>query len=171
MEMAERVFREAHSLKGAARAVNLVKIEATCQSLEGLFARLKAQKIGLSPELFDQLHRMVDTLGVQLSDESTETAGADESHPPQTPGPPNPTNIIVPHVRPPAFHSVEVAGSRPATILRPENTPEPGRFGDQKQGLSETLRVPAAKLDALLRQTEELIPAKATAGPTGSRVA
>ena len=163
MEMAERVFREAHSLKGAARAVNLVKIEGTCQSLEGLFARLKAQKIALSPELFDQLHRMVDTLGVQLSDESTETARGDESHPPQTPGPPNPTNIIVPHVRPPALHSVEVAGSRPPTILRPENTPEPGRFGDQKQGLSETLRVPAAKLDALLRQTEELIPAKATA--------
>jgi Hpt domain len=30
LEIIESVFREAHSLKGAARAVNLVKIEATC---------------------------------------------------------------------------------------------------------------------------------------------
>jgi chemotaxis protein histidine kinase CheA len=29
-EIIESVFREAHSLEGAARAVNLVKIEATC---------------------------------------------------------------------------------------------------------------------------------------------
>jgi two-component system chemotaxis sensor kinase CheA len=161
MEMLERVFREAHSLKGAARAVNLVEIEATCQSLESSFAQLKAQERALSPELFDQLHRMVDTLGVLLSGKSPETARVDEFHPPQIPGPPNPTNRIVPRVRQPALRSVEVAGSHPPTI--PENTPEPGRFGDQKQGLSETLRVPASKLDALLRQAEELIPAKATA--------
>jgi two-component system, chemotaxis family, sensor kinase CheA len=163
MEMMERVFREAHSLKGAARAVNLVKIEGTCQSLESLFEQLKARRIALSAEVFDQLHRMVDTLGVLLSGQGTETARVHQPHPPQTPRPPKPTDIIVDHVGPPGLHSVEVAGSRPPIILQPENTPEPGRFGVQKQGLSETLRVPTAKLDALLRQAEELIPAKATA--------
>src|SRR5271155_3600098 len=70
MEMVETVFREAHSLKGAARAVNLVKIEGACQSLEALFAQLKAQKTALCPELFDQLHGMVDTLSVLLAGES-----------------------------------------------------------------------------------------------------
>jgi two-component system chemotaxis sensor kinase CheA len=163
MEMVESVFREAHSLKGAARAVSLIKIEGVCQSLEDLFARLKAKEIALSPELFDQLHQMADTLGVLLASESTETARVDEARLPQTPGPPNPANRMVSLLRPPALHSVEVAGSRPATILQPEDTLEPGRFGDQKQGLSETLRVSASKLDALLRQAEELIPAKATA--------
>jgi two-component system chemotaxis sensor kinase CheA len=163
MEMVESVFREAHSLKGAARAVSLIKIEGVCQSLENLFARLKAKEIALSPELFDQLHQMADTLGVLLANESTESAGVDEARLPQTPGPPNPADRMVPHLRPPALHSVDVAGSRPATILQPEDTLEPGRFGDQKQGLSETLRVSASKLDALLRQAEELIPAKATA--------
>ena len=74
MEVVERVFREAHSLKGAARAVNLVKVEAACQSLESLFARLKAREITVSPVLFDQLHRMVDTLGVLLSLERCATA-------------------------------------------------------------------------------------------------
>src|SRR5580692_9194364 len=62
-EILERVFREAHSLKGAARSVNLVRIESLCQSLEGLFASLKAHEVSLSAELFDRLHQVVDTLG------------------------------------------------------------------------------------------------------------
>jgi len=53
----EIVFREAHSLKGAARAVNLTDIEALCQSVEGIFAKLqKNAPPSLSPDLFDILH-------------------------------------------------------------------------------------------------------------------
>jgi two-component system chemotaxis sensor kinase CheA len=164
METIESVFREAHSLKGAARAVNLVKIEGTCQSLEGLFAQLKAQEVALSPELFDQLYQVVDNLGVLLSAESSETARVDEPRPLQRSGSPDAPDItVIPQARPPALQFAESASSRPSTIRRPETAPEPGHFADQKQGLSETLRVPAAKLDALLRQAEELIPAKATA--------
>jgi len=44
----ETIFREAHSLKGAARAVNLAEIEALCQALESIFAALKGQEIALS---------------------------------------------------------------------------------------------------------------------------
>jgi two-component system chemotaxis sensor kinase CheA len=164
MAMIESVFREAHSLKGAARAVNLVKVEGACQSLEGLFARLKAREIALSPELFDQLHQVVDNLGVLLSSGSTETARVDKSRPLQRPGTPDaPNTTVMPQAAPQALQSTESASSRALTVPQPENVPEPGPFGDQRQGLSETLRVPAAKLDALLRQTEELIPAKATA--------
>ena len=36
-EIVETVFREAHSLKGAARAVNFSKVEAICQALESAF--------------------------------------------------------------------------------------------------------------------------------------
>lgn len=161
VELVERVFREAHSLKGAARAVNLVKVERVCQSLESLFARLKTQEIALSQKLFDQLHQTIDTLSALLVADSTETTQVDESHSLQTPESPNPLNIMV-RVRQPVLHSVEVDGPHPPTIFQPGNTPEPGRLGDQKQGLSETLRVPASKLDALLLQTEELIPVKAT---------
>jgi two-component system chemotaxis sensor kinase CheA len=161
MEMVEKVFREVHSLKGAARAVNLVKVESACQSLEGLFAQFKTREATLTPELFDRLHIMVDTLGVLLSHESTETV-RDESRLSKTPGPPNPPNIGVPHAEPPILHSAEAAISDPAIILNPENTPELGHLSDQKPGLSETLRVPASKLEALLRQAEELIPVRAT---------
>jgi two-component system chemotaxis sensor kinase CheA len=132
VEIIEGVFREAHSLKGASRVVNLVNVEGACQSLEGIFARLKSQEMALSPELFDQLHQMVDTLGGLLStgdgeNERTGDTGA-------------------------------------ARILdSAEITPIPPRIREDRQGLSETLRVPASKVDTLLRRTEELIPIKATA--------
>lgn len=163
METIESIFREAHSLKGAARSVNLVKIVSACQSLEGLFARIKAKEIAPSPELFDQLHQVVDNLGVLLSAESTETARVDESRPLQRSGTPDAPNTVTSQGGPPALQVAESPGSRPSTIRQSENVPEPGHSGDQKQGLSETVRVPAAKLDVLLRQAEELIPAKATA--------
>ena len=51
MEIIETAFRESHSLKGAARAVNLVKVETVCQSLESVFSGLKTQKTTLSPAL------------------------------------------------------------------------------------------------------------------------
>jgi two-component system chemotaxis sensor kinase CheA len=135
LEMIESVFREAHSLKGAARAVNLVKVESICQSLEGLFARLKAQEIALSPELFDQLHQMVDALSELLLADNSETA-RDDKFP---------------------------ASSTPETSKQPPLTSPPLRLRDDKHELSETLRVSASRVDALLRQTEELIPTKAAA--------
>ncbi|MCX5855210.1 MAG: Hpt domain-containing protein, partial [Deltaproteobacteria bacterium] len=58
----ETVFREAHSLKGAARAVNLTDIETICQSLESVFSLMKRQKIHLTPSVFDTLHQAVDIL-------------------------------------------------------------------------------------------------------------
>src|SRR5205823_3496938 len=67
MDIIETVFREAHSLKGASRAVNLVKVEAVCQSLENVFSGLKTQKTTVSPALFDRLHQTVDNLGALLS--------------------------------------------------------------------------------------------------------
>ena len=163
MEIIETVFREAHSLKGAARAVNLLKIEGTCQSLEGLFAQLKTQEIALSPELFDQLHLEVDTLGMLLRAESTEADRVAEVGPLQRSATPDATNVTTTPARPPAVKSAKSVSSRRLKVPQGENIPDPGPFGDQRQRLSETLRVPAAKLEALLRQAEELIPAKATA--------
>ncbi len=58
----ETVFREAHSLKGAARAVNLTDIETICQSLESVFSVMKRREIHLVPFVFDTLHQTVDIL-------------------------------------------------------------------------------------------------------------
>lgn len=66
----ETVFREAHSLKGAARAVNLMEIETLCQSIEGVFADLKKNAVSVSPKLFDALHHSVQAIENFMIDES-----------------------------------------------------------------------------------------------------
>jgi len=66
LDIIETIFREAHSLQGAARAVNLAEIEAICQALESVFAALKGQEIALSSELFDALHQAANNLSTLL---------------------------------------------------------------------------------------------------------
>lgn len=61
-EIIETIYREAHSLKGAARSVNKTEIESVCQAAESVLGALKAGKIGPSTELFDTLHRSNDTV-------------------------------------------------------------------------------------------------------------
>src|SRR5690242_15940323 len=63
MAIVETVFREAHSLKGAARAVNLTSVESICQSLEAAFAEMKAANSMPGPEQLDALHRQVSSAG------------------------------------------------------------------------------------------------------------
>jgi two-component system chemotaxis sensor kinase CheA len=58
----EEMFREAHSLKGAARAVDLADIESVCQVMESLFAAIQAGDQAWSPALLDALHEAVDLL-------------------------------------------------------------------------------------------------------------
>src|SRR5688572_16795661 len=72
----EDVFRGAHTLKGAARAVNLPEIEALCQSLESVFAAWKRREFVSSPELFDVLHQAVESLGLLVVSMDREPAAA-----------------------------------------------------------------------------------------------
>ena len=58
----EAVFREIHSLKGAARAVNLGEMEAACQSLENIFSALKGGSLAISAPLADLMLEIVDRL-------------------------------------------------------------------------------------------------------------
>lgn len=68
MPVIEKTFREVHSLKGAARAVNLIEIERLCQSIEGVFHALKDGKDLFSPFAFDVLHKAVDALYTLLNE-------------------------------------------------------------------------------------------------------
>jgi two-component system chemotaxis sensor kinase CheA len=62
----QRVFRAAHSLKGAARAVELNELEGLCQSLEDVFAGWRQRPAQPPPEAMDILHRCVDGMGLLL---------------------------------------------------------------------------------------------------------
>ncbi|TRZ52090.1 hybrid sensor histidine kinase/response regulator [bacterium] len=75
----EVVFREAHSLKGAARSVNLKEIEALCQPLESALAALKRNEIVLSKPLFDLLHQAVDSLAQLVATMEAEQTSAERA--------------------------------------------------------------------------------------------
>jgi two-component system chemotaxis sensor kinase CheA len=61
-EMVEEAFRAAHTLKGAARAVNKDQIAGLCQSLEGIFSLLKKGHGRLGQEMFGALYDAVDCI-------------------------------------------------------------------------------------------------------------
>src|SRR5258708_588660 len=117
MKIIESVFREAHSLKGAARSVNLVRIESTCQSLEGLFARLKAQEVSLSPELLGQLYQMVDTLPTLLSNSSNEIPGSGGLPRSQIPDHRSPDKVTL---APSGSHGPETERKAKSSLIEPE---------------------------------------------------
>lgn len=93
-EFVEAIFREAHSLKGASRAVNLRDVESVCQEMESLFAEVKNQKKVLSPPLFDWSHQAVDRLEKLLSAE-----------------------VAAPGPKPAAAETVRIASSKLDTLL------------------------------------------------------
>jgi len=62
----EILFREAHSLKGASRVVNLEEVESLSQSAEETFGALKREEIRLSPALFEEVCHTVDSIKAVL---------------------------------------------------------------------------------------------------------
>src|SRR5688500_8918453 len=60
----ETMFRGAHSLKGAARAMNLVRVEEICQRLETVFVAWRRSEPRITLAMFDTLHRAVDAIRV-----------------------------------------------------------------------------------------------------------
>ena len=163
----ETVFREAHSLKGAARAVNRSDMETLCQSIESVFSGLKRREIDLTPTLFDTLHRSVDILNaITLSPPEEAVAGPGE------------VSRITEKLAKVALGEVREKQAIPndQPVLRDDpRTSEPEIFPPgpalpvreidetaqtQKKAASETVRISMEKLDSLLRQSEEMLSLK-----------
>src|SRR2546421_4063228 len=81
--------REAHSLKGAARAVNRTEIESLAHTLEDLFARMTEDGVGLRDEL-ERAYQMLDSIGMALgvgAGKETTGGAAQEAHSLEVPPP------------------------------------------------------------------------------------
>lgn len=139
----ESIFREAHSLKGAARAVNVTELEAVCQRLENVFAALKRKDIGLTPALLNVLHNAVDALDKWLRTIDTERTSVGSS-------------LMVTVLR--NLESA-VQGSPTPSVLEPSPP-----LATEKPILADTVRIATAKLDSVLTQAEELLVAKLALG-------
>lgn len=144
-EVIEKIFREAHSLKGAARAVKHKQIEAACQSLESVFSELKGERLAVTPPLLDLLHQTVDAVAglVGHTPDSTESRLV----------------TIAPLIRhlEDAMHG---RFSEPDAVQQTHAVPEVAASVVSPMPpnlISETVRVSAQKLDVVMRQVEELL--------------
>ncbi len=174
----ETVFREVHSLKGAARAVNQTDIERLCQTIEGVFHLAKQGKLTFTTPMFDILYKAVDILGVMLLEveQKEKRIGA---------------NILLQLMKrieamqrveetPPEVEEVVSSGSsdvvqNPTPEPVPEQIPSPP-LSDQATNNAEvneitdspvsgdTVRISTSKLGILLREAEEFISVKASLG-------
>jgi two-component system chemotaxis sensor kinase CheA len=65
-EILAGLFRDVHSLKGAARAVDIKPIEELTHGIEDVFGAAKRASIQLTPELFDLLYHGLDLIGAVM---------------------------------------------------------------------------------------------------------
>jgi two-component system chemotaxis sensor kinase CheA len=134
-ETVETIFREAHSLKGAARAVGLFDVERLCHELESRFSGWMRQGLPDERGAFDHAHQTVDRIGLLV--------GSGGAAPPESPAPP--VRVELPGViddRAVNAGSAEPRGGQ----ARPPADPTAG-----------TVRLSTSKLDAMMRRTEELL--------------
>ena len=71
-ELIELLFREAHSLKGAARSVDKGFIETICKHLESIFSMYKKESFSLSAALFKSMYESLDLLDILISSNEKE---------------------------------------------------------------------------------------------------
>ena len=64
----EEIFREAHSLKGAARAVGMTHIETISHQMEDLLLLAKDTNLTLSTPAYDLLYQAIDDIGVIMAE-------------------------------------------------------------------------------------------------------
>lgn len=152
----QEIFRAAHSLKGAARAVGMNFIESLGHGLESALLLAKEGQIEFTPELFDLLHQTVDAVEMMVKQlEQGETT------------PPTQALALV------AQLEQEVAGLQPATdeagSALANETETVTSLSDSEAAAApitspakndETIRVAVSKLDALMAHFSELLAVK-----------
>jgi two-component system chemotaxis sensor kinase CheA len=135
-ELLPELFREAHNLKGAARAVSLAEVEALAHELEDMFARMKAGRLEPDRELLERAFRQLDAIeGLVLT---ATGGGAVVAGPPE----PGPAAGAAPRPAP--------GPAEPAPPAPPVAPPRPPAGDD-------SIRVATAKLDVLMAEVGELL--------------
>ncbi|OHE70271.1 MAG: hypothetical protein A2413_02725 [Treponema sp. RIFOXYC1_FULL_61_9] len=143
-EIVEGIFRETHSLKGAARSADNKGIEAICQPLESVLFAVKNRSIGSTPALFDLLHEAVDAIIRSFSSSGATPSETEHDRDDQL---------------------IRRLESASAGEVRVPEAVQPYRLPGKKEIASAgTVRIAADKLNELLLQTEEMFQIKMIAG-------
>ncbi|GAB4108524.1 MAG: hybrid sensor histidine kinase/response regulator [Roseiflexaceae bacterium] len=160
----DQLFREAHSLKGGARAAGLSEVEQIAHRIEDLFSAVRQGRVALTPSVCDPVYAALDAIGILMervaagqaidltpyTDLLATLARVSQSNPmsetlaptaaPATTAPPAPTAapLEAEHAATPAAEPTGPPGERAAR--------DPG-----------TIRIATASLDTLLNEAGELI--------------
>lgn len=156
----EKIYREAHSLKGEARAVNYPDIESLCQHMESIFAGWKRSGVPDTPGVFDRLHSALDTLRALLAsggapddEQRARLSGALESL--ASVG--TPAELLqIAHRSGPGTASS--SGAIPPSVAA-DRTP----VTSGADPADETIRMPLVRLESLLLGLEEMLSVKLAA--------
>jgi two-component system chemotaxis sensor kinase CheA len=145
----QSLFRTAHNLKGASRAVDVGLVESACHGLEDILARARDGERPLDAEAFEILFATADALqdaGARLKEKQSLAA--------------SPLAALTSRL----VATAPGAGGRPvppppalapsAPLLPPATAPDPPML-DRREG--DTLRVSANKLDTVLARSGELL--------------
>jgi two-component system, chemotaxis family, sensor kinase CheA len=170
-ELVEVLFRQAHNLKGSARAVNMSNMESLCHALEAQLSEMKKGKMPALKGYLDVLLLCVDLLERLLADEDTVneqleaalgsaknalasffTDGGDPDNG-QTPG-----GLTADHAARSDF-----TPSSGYPLASADVTPASGLPVAEKSATMDSIRLSAAKLDELLLQAEEMLSVKRVA--------
>lgn len=178
------MFRAAHSIKGAARAVDLWDIESLSHSLEDVFGAVVHGELSLAPEMYDVLFTVVDALRAamaahragkslpltrhdQLVAQINGLLAKDEAgNPPPAAGfsAGGDGQHAVPQTTPSrAAAGPVVETDPPPAAAEPPGLPAPEALPDNDQPvrkLEESVRVSTDKLDTLIANTGELLVAR-----------
>jgi two-component system chemotaxis sensor kinase CheA len=151
----EEVFRESHSLKGAAHMLGLSRIESTAQNLESLFNAARKDESPLTPETvhqmntaLDNLHKRVQEALAGTSQTATPAAAGALTHQPFAE---SITTTLPDPKEPPTPETPTLSRSAETSV-----TPSDVSAGIGEPFHINTVRVETHKLDDLLTQVGEI---------------
>lgn len=148
----ERIFREAHTLKGAARTVHASHVEGACHEIETLFANLKGGKASLTPGLLDSLHSTIASLRASVGGQG------------QTPHRGTTVRLPVPKLDALMHHADELVAAKLAAAQRVRELAEVRGLDPRVQTIHRNaesdLRLLASSIDSLLAdiKSAQLLP-------------
>jgi two-component system chemotaxis sensor kinase CheA len=176
----EEIFREAHSLKGASRAVNLDRVEAVAHKLESLFSVIQNGQIEPDAKIFDVAYQALDAITVLVQEgltgaeadvdieavcaalaaaESGEGAAAPAAAD-EAPAEEAPAEEPVAEEAPVEEAPAEEPAPKPAAKKPAAKKPAAKKAKTDAAPVDETVRVATSKLDALMAQVGELLAAR-----------
>lgn len=166
----ETIFRAAHSLKGAARAVNLTEIELLCQSLESLFAAWKRRDSAPTPTALDTAHRALDKMSQAIADPTVATS-APSSAPQGSRKPAAKADVRAESQKPSPTAAAAISTAAP--LSPPSHSVSAPAIHSPSQSAAaaaetETVRIAVGTLDHRLQEAEEMLTAKLAASQRAS---